>query len=70
MSHRVEATASVPKLTAREQQVLTCLRANAEGASFIHGKEWEQVYLPGAQPDGMANRSYAGVLSSLERKGF
>jgi len=70
-TERCQATsAPLVKLTEREQKVLATLRANTEGTSVLQGPEWGTVCLANGQPDGMASRVYAGVLSSLERKGL
>lgn len=54
-------------LTPTEKQVHDALCGNAEGEAW---QGWRDVYLDNATPTGMSPRSFAGYLSSLERKGL
>lgn len=56
-------------MTNNEIKVLAALRANIEAYEY-DDQAWGSVYLDNARPDGMSNRSFAGILSSLCAKGF
>lgn len=50
------------ELTALETQILASLRDKEEGDGW--------VYLPNAKPESITKHQFAGVLSSLEKKGL
>jgi hypothetical protein len=57
-------------LTESETLVLNALRFYQEGEQTFKSGVYGSVYLDNARPVGMSARSFAGVLSSLERKGL
>lgn len=58
------------KLTTLELEVLLALRAHGESEILIKDKVWTSVYLDNAKPENITSHQFAGVLSSLEKKGL
>lgn len=69
LTHQEPAPNRDESLTEKEAAILAALRAHVE--AFEDTTElWGSVYIDNAKPENMPARSFAGVLSALERKGL